>query len=59
MDLGSQWRFGFNGPTGLDYAALPAVFACRRIPRKQWPDLFDCIAIMERSALRSMKANQA
>lgn len=52
--LGTQWRVGMGGPTGLDYAALPAVLRLRGVPRADWPDTFDCVRVMEAEALRVM-----
>ena len=47
----TQWRIGMSGPTGLDYAALPAVLRLCAIPRAQHPDLFDDLRVMEAEAL--------
>lgn len=38
----------------MDYAALPEVFRMMGIFRREWPDLFDAIRIMERAALEEM-----
>lgn len=53
QDLATQWlRAGMAGvETGLIYASIPAVFQIRGIPRKQWPQLFDDIRVMEDAAL--------
>ncbi len=51
----SQWRMGFNGPIGLDYAAIPVVLRLRGVARKVWRQIFDDIRIMERAALDSMR----
>lgn len=52
-DLMTQWRrAGMAGVrAGLDYAVLPAVFAIRGIPKKQQPELFDDIRVMENAVL--------
>lgn len=50
-DMQSQWRIGPQGACGLDYNALPVVFRMRRIPRKDQPELFDCLRVMESEAL--------
>lgn len=52
-DLVTQWRrAGMAGMvTGLDYAAIPAVFAIRGIPKKQWGSLFDDLRVMEDAAI--------
>lgn len=47
----TQWRTGMGGPTGLDYAALPAVMDLRCIPAQERPELFDQLRVMEGEAL--------
>lgn len=51
----TQWRTGFKGATGLDYAVLPAVFELNGIKKDQQRARFDEIQIMERAALNAMK----
>lgn len=57
--LGTQWkRAGMQGAaTGLDYAALPAVFQLCGVKRKDWPEMFDDIRVMERAALEILSAD--
>lgn len=43
----TQWRHGFDGPTGLDYAGVRVVMRHQRAPRER----FDELQIMERAAL--------
>lgn len=52
-DLATQWRrAGMAGAvTGLDYAVLPAVFAIRGVPRRQWGAIFDDLRVMEDAAI--------
>jgi hypothetical protein len=52
-DLATQWRrAGMAGAvTGLDYAAIPAVFALRGVPKKQWSALFSDLRVMEDAAI--------
>lgn len=45
-----------GGPYGLDYGVLDGVFQKLRIPRSQWPDVFDSIRVMEDAALQTMHA---
>ncbi|MCT8165631.1 DUF1799 domain-containing protein [Pseudomonas sp. HD6421] len=52
--LGTQWRLGPGGPSGLDYAAIPAVARMMDIKRSQLADVFPDIRIMEREALAIM-----
>jgi hypothetical protein len=53
--LTTQWRAGFAGAIGLDYATLPTVFRLAAVPRAEWPVLFDDIRVMERGALHFMR----
>lgn len=55
-DLMTQWRFGMNGPTGLDYSALLPVFTIRGVSEDDRQDALDAIQTMERSALREMNS---
>ena len=51
----SQWRVGFAGATGMDYAALPAVLSLLQIPADQHPDTFYGLRTMEAEALAVME----
>lgn len=52
--MGSQWRFGFAGPTGLDYGPLAGVMRILRVPEDDEIDVFDAVRVMEGAALRMM-----
>ncbi|MGZ8132540.1 DUF1799 domain-containing protein [Bordetella bronchiseptica] len=52
--MGSQWRIGFAGPTGLDYGALAGVMRLLRVPDDAEVDVFDGVRVMESAALRMM-----
>lgn len=52
--MGTQWRMGFGGPVGLDYAALPAVMDMHGIQTDDRRPIFDDIRVMERAALEVM-----
>lgn len=54
VSMSSQWRMGPTGPTGLDYAALPAVLRLAGIPRADWTDTFEALRVMESEALSVM-----
>ncbi len=43
----TQWRSGMAGPSGLDYAALPAVFDLHSIRKKRRADVFAGLRVME------------
>jgi hypothetical protein len=49
--LSTQWRVGMNGPTGLDYSAVPVVMDMRGIEPDARRDIFEDIRIMERAAI--------
>ncbi len=51
----TQWRSGFNGATGLDYAVLPVVFELQGVEKDQQRARFDELQIMERAALEAMR----
>lgn len=54
--MSTQWRIGFAGPSGLDYNALPHVLMMSGVPRKEWPELFRGIRLMEDGALEAIRA---
>ena len=49
--MGTQWRVGMAGATGLDYAALPVVMRLVGVPAADRADVFDAIRTMEDAAL--------
>jgi len=53
--MGTQWRIGAVGATGLDYAALPVVMHFARVPPHERADVFDSIRILEDAALEAMR----
>lgn len=53
--MGTQWRIGMNGATGLDYSALPFVLRALGIKSKDWSDIFDDIRLLESVALKEMR----
>ena len=52
--LGTQWRVGVSGPTGLDYTAVLALLRTLRLPRDEHDALFDDVQTLERAALQEM-----
>lgn len=50
----TQWRTGFGGVIGLDYNVLPTVFRLTGVPRKDWPETFECLRFMEAEGLKVM-----
>jgi hypothetical protein len=49
--LGTQWRHGMNGPTGLIYEAIWPTARVLRVPRARWAELLDSLQVMERAVL--------
>jgi hypothetical protein len=52
--MGTQWRTGMGGATGLDYAVVPAVMSLVGIPKKTTNQVFQDLRIMEAEALAVM-----
>ena len=50
--MGTQWRVGMGGPTGLDYAVVPTVMDLHEVPPSRRRRLFDDLRVMESEALR-------
>lgn len=51
----TQWRVGFAGAIGLDYAALPAVLDLMEVVPADRHDLFADLRVMEGHALDLMR----
>lgn len=49
--LGTQWRLGPGGPSGLDYTAIPAAASMLGIKRRELAEIFPDLRIMEHEAL--------
>lgn len=52
--LGTQWRTGACGATGLDYTAIRDVASYIGIKKRQIPELFPDLQVMEAEALAVM-----
>jgi hypothetical protein len=52
--LGTQWRTGQGGASGLDYAAVPATAAMLGIKRRDLVDIFPDLRVFEVEALAVM-----
>lgn len=52
--LGTQWRLGPGGPSGLDYTAIPAAAKMLGIKRRKLAHIFPDLRIMEHEALAVM-----
>lgn len=52
--ISTQWRTGMGGPSGLDYSIIPAVASMLGIKRRDLPDIFPDLRVMEAEALAVM-----
>lgn len=50
----TQWRHGYNGPTGLDYNVLLHELDRRNLSRDDYDDMFGSLRLIERTALDEM-----
>ena len=46
------------GPTGLDYQAIESTFRMTRVPRSEWPHVFEDLRTMEDAALEQIRLTQ-
>ena len=53
----TQWRHGFNGPTGLDYQGVEAAMRMARVARTV--ELFEGLQVMEFAALKAFQERAA
>lgn len=56
--VGTQWRIGMNGPTGLDYPALYPLMDRLNLSDSNWDWLLLDIQEMESSALQTISENR-
>lgn len=52
--MSTQWRIAPGGPSGLDYAVIPAVASMLGIKRRDLTEILPDLRIMEREALAVM-----
>lgn len=52
--LGTQWRTGFNGPTGLDYPTLFQLLDRYELDKAEWWQMFEDLRLLEGAALKAM-----
>lgn len=52
--MSTQWRYGFGGPTGLDYSGLAFVMDMVGVIPIDRPEVFDGVRTMEDAALEHM-----
>lgn len=57
--MGTQWRTGMSGATGLDYTALAEIWQRLKIPPQARDDVFADVQTMEFAALKQMSKNKA
>lgn len=60
MSMGTQWRQGPAGPTGLDYGlGLSRVMRAHGVPAAQRDQVFADLQVMEGAALRALHPDPA
>lgn len=52
--LGTQWRLGPGGPSGLDYAAIPGTAKMIGLKHRELSEAFKDLRVMENEALTVM-----
>ena len=57
MQLGTQWRVGMGGPTGLAYEAVYGLLDRKGLDGNDWWQMFDDIRLLEREALNAMRGD--
>lgn len=55
----TQWRMGFDGATGLDYAGVEVVMRRHGVPRGERDERFAELQVMERAALAAWSEKRA
>lgn len=56
--MSTQWRVGMGGATGLDYNALPPVASMLGMKRREIPEVFRDIRVMEAEAMLVMSESK-
>lgn len=57
IQLGTQWRVGMCGPTGLVYEAVYGLLDRKGLEGDDWLRMFDDLRILEREALNAMRGD--
>jgi len=57
IKVGTQWRGGVAGPTGLDYNVLFRLMDRMDLPAAEWDETLDSIRTMELQALKTMRGS--
>ncbi|MNP75580.1 hypothetical protein D3C76_1726580 [compost metagenome] len=52
--MGTQWRLGPGGPSGLDYGAIPSTAKMIGLKRRKLVEIFPDLRIMEHEPLEIM-----
>lgn len=58
MAVGTQWRVGMGGATGLDYSAVAAVMDIQGVKPKKRAKMLEHIRIMEAAVLEIWAENK-
>lgn len=56
LTLSTQWRLAPSGHlVGLDYTAIPPALGMLGVARREWPELFEDLRVMERAAIEALQ----
>jgi hypothetical protein len=58
LSLGTQWRMGPAGPTGLDYPAMESLLRLHDVEKRLRRDIVESVRIMEAEALKVMREDR-
>ena len=56
--MGTQWRVGAAGPTGLDYGVVPEIWRRLRVPPDQRDAVFMDLRVIEGAALEQTHSKE-
>lgn len=56
--MSTQWIVDSGAAMGLNYGSIEPVLRLVKVPRKDWPEVFDDIRVMEDAALEQMRTQR-
>lgn len=59
MRVATQWRYGFSGPTGLDYAAVYPLIDRMHLDPEDWDRMLADLQVIELAAREQIQENAA
>lgn len=57
MRVVTQWRYGFNGPTGLDYSVVYPLINHMKLGRTDWDWMLADLQVIEVAAREQIRGN--